>query len=159
MPVVSNNRKFLLLSVIAALLLLSGCSSYKDIRVDSCRIDSILPEGFKSVDAGMTFSVYNPAGEIRLSDIRGSVYFQDGKVGVFEAADVTVPGKDLSDVRTNVRASLSGQNGGIIGIMSMFRNARPEDFTVDVSFTVKVKGGLKKKISLERVPAAAFLGR
>ena len=158
MPVVSSNRSgiFILLHLVAALVLLSGCGSYKDIRVESCRIDSITPAGFKAVDAGLSLSVYNPVREITLSDIRGKVYYKDAEIGVFEAPDVVIPGKDTSEVNADIRASLSGHTG-LVGIMSMVGNARPEDFSMDIALVVKVKGGLKKKIFLERVPVENFL--
>ena len=83
----------LVLPVLAAAFLLPACSGYKDIRVDSCRLESISPSGFKAVDAGFSMQVSNPVKELVFSDIAGTVYFDGEELGNFEAPDVTVPGK------------------------------------------------------------------
>ena len=151
---VSNMRIFSALAVVAVMLL-TGCSGYKDIRVDSCRLESISPVGLKALDAGFSVSVDNPVKEILISDIDGTVYYDGGEFGHFEAPPVTVPGKSVSDVRVDVRAALS-KSLTLMQVMSMATAFDPSEFTVDISLTVKVKGGLKKKVELKGLPVDQF---
>lgn len=152
MTVFSKNTKVILALASAVLLLiLPGCSGYKDIRVDSCRLESISPSGFKAVEAGLSVQVYNPVKEMVISDISGTVYFDGDELGYFHAPDVTVPGKSTSDVHVEVTASL-GQSFSLMGLMSMASRMDVGKFTMDASMKIKVKGGICKKIHLEGVP-------
>ena len=141
---------FLLVFLSAALF--AGCSDYRDIRV------GISPSGLKSVDAGLSVDIYNPAKEIRISEISGTVYYEGAPIGFFEAPEVTVPGKSSSAVDIDIRATL-GDSLNIMQIMSMASGFRTESLTLDISMNIKVKGGLKKKIDLKGVPVDDFIGK
>ena len=145
----------LVLPVLAAAFLLPACSGYKDIRVDSCRLESISPSGFKAVDAGFSMQVSNPVKELVFSDIAGTVYFDGEELGNFEAPDVTVPGKSVSDVHVELTATLS-RSFNIMQLMSMVSGMNPDKFTLDVSMKIRVKGGISRKIRIEDVPVESL---
>lgn len=141
----------MLVLVSLPLLLMQGCSGYRDIRVDSCTIEKISPVGLKAVDADFVVGVYNPANRISISGISGKVYYDGGELGTFEAPDVTVPGRQASEVEVDVRAALS-QSVTLMQIMGMASHFRPEGFTVDISMKIKIKGGIGKKVVLKGLP-------
>ena len=155
MQMFTDKLKVFLLVSAAVLMLLPGCSRYKDVRIGTCGIESISPAGLKSVDAVFSVEVDNPVNGIVVSEIEGTVYFDGDDLGFFEAPEVTVPGKATSEVRIGVRATLAGSMN-FMQIMAMASTFRPEKLTMDISMRVKVKGGLKKKISLEGVPVGDF---
>ena len=136
----------------------SGCSSYRDIRIGTCKVESISPVGLKAVDAGLSIDVYNPAREITVSGISGTVYYEGAEIGFFEAPEVVVPGKTSSKVSFDVRATLSSSLN-LIQIMSMASGFKAERLTLDISMTVGVKGGLKKKFDFEKLPVSDFFGK
>ena len=146
------------LLVFLSVALFAGCSDYRDIRVGACTLESISPSGLKSVDAGLSVDIYNPAKEIRISEISGTVYYESAPIGFFEAPEVTVPGKSSSAVDIDIRATL-GDSLNIMQIMSMASGFRTESLTLDISMNIKVKGGLKKKIDLKGVPVDDFIGK
>lgn len=150
-----NYMKNVFLPVFAAVLLLSGCSGYKDIRVDSCRLESISPVGFKAVEAGFSMQVHNPAKELVFSDIEGTVYLDGSELGNFEAPDVTVPGRTVSDVHVDLTATLS-QSFSLMQLMSLASGAGPGKFTMDISMRVKIRGGIGRKVCLEDVPVESL---
>ena len=92
----------------------------------------------------VSVDIYNPAKEIRISEISGTVYYEGAPIGFFEAPEVTVPGKSSSAVDIDIRATL-GDSLNIMQIMSMASGFRTESLTLDISMNIKVKGGLKKK--------------
>lgn len=140
--------------ILAALcIMLSGCSSYKDIRVESCRLESLSPSGLKSVEAGFSVSVHNPVKEIVLTDIQGTVYYDGEELGFFEAPDVVVPGKSDSEVAVDVTATL-GSRMSLMQLMAAASGFRAENFTLDLTCRVKVRGGIRKTVRLENVPVA-----
>ncbi len=159
-PMLGFNKKTVLplLAVLLAAVLLSGCSSYRDITVGTCRLESISPKGLKAVDAGISAEVDNPANEITISGISGTVYYEDDEIGFFEAPEVTVPGRTSSKVDILIRATLS-DSLSLMQIMSMASGFKTERLTLDISMTVKVKGGLKRKIELKGLPVDNFIGK
>ena len=90
------------------------------------------PSGFRTVALGLSVDVRNPAGEITVSGMSGTVYLKDVELGTFEAADVTVPGKSESDVDLSVKATLSG-SFNLMQVMSMSSDITPDSLTADVS--------------------------
>ncbi len=142
-----------ILILAAFCIMLSGCSSYKDIRVESCRLESLSPSGLKSVGAGFSVSVHNPVKEIVLTDIQGTVYYDGEELGFFEAPDVVVPGKSDSEVAVDVTATL-GSRMSLMQLMAAASGFRAENFTLDLTCRVKVRGGIRKTVRLENVPVA-----
>ena len=144
---IKRNILTCLAAVSAAVVMLSGCSGYKDIRVDACRLERISPAGMRAVDIGFIIGVNNPVREITVSDISGKVYLNDTELGQFEAPDITVPGKKYTEIHAGMRATLSA-SVSLMQIMSMASGFDPEDLFLDVSLTVKVKGGIRKNLDL-----------
>ena len=65
--------------LMAFVLALTGCRNIKDIRVLSVNLDSISMRGFKSVDLHFSAEIDNPARQIRLTEIDGSI-IHSGKI-------------------------------------------------------------------------------
>ena len=61
------------------MLCMAGCKDIKDIRVTSVKLESISPRGFKSMDLHISAEVYNPARQVKISEIDGSV-IHSGKI-------------------------------------------------------------------------------
>ena len=121
----------------------------------SCSLESVSPSGLKSVDARLDLDVYNPAREIHITDIAGTVYYNDEEFGHFTASPVTVPGRATSDVPVELDAALDGSMG-LIQLISLASRFDPDEFTVDVSLKIRIKGGVKKKIDLKGLPVSDF---
>lgn len=137
---------FVLLVALAA-----GCTKYRDISVSGCRIETVSPSGFKAVDLGLSAEVDNPVREIRVSGISGKVYIREDEFADFKAQDFVVPARSVSDVHVSMRASLAG-SFNIMQLMTLAQDFSSGSIYVDVSMEIKVKGGLKKKIDLKRLP-------
>ena len=83
------------------------------------------------------------------------MYFDGEELGNFEAPDVTVPGKSVSDVHVDLTATLS-RSFNIMQLMSMVSGMNPDKFTLDVSMKIRVKGGISRKIRIEDVPVESL---
>lgn len=153
-----KNTAGVLLCLLVSLLLFSGCGRYRDIRVDSCRLERISPAGLKSVDAGLAVTVYNPVNEITVSGIAGTVYMDGKELGTFQAPEVTVPGRETSEVDVEIRASLS-PSMNFMQIMSLASGFELDRLSMDVSMKIRIRGGVKKKIDIKGVPVADFFSK
>ena len=71
--------RYAALAAMLALLCLCGCSKYKQIRPVSANVESISPQGFRTVAAVVALEIDNPAGQVTLSEIEGQIV-RSGKV-------------------------------------------------------------------------------
>ena len=94
-------------------------------------------------------------GGIPVEDVLDCLYFDGEELGNFEAPDVTVPGKSVSDVHVDLTATLS-RSFNIMQLMSMVSGMNPDKFTLDVSMKIRVKGGISRKIRIEDVPVESL---
>ena len=84
------------LLLLALLLGLTGCKDIRDIRVTSVEVESLSPRGFKSVDVFLKVGVDNPAKQVKISEIDGSVK-HSGKVIGKLAMDSFILGARTTD--------------------------------------------------------------
>ncbi len=142
--------------LLASVLLLAGCRDYRDIRVTSCSIESLSPHGLRSAGIALCVGVSNPAREIRLSDMEGTVRLGGEALGTFNAEPVVIPAKSFSEVDVDAQVHADASMSFMQAI-SLFSRLDPKECTVDISLTVKIKGGLRKRLSFKNVPVMDFL--
>ena len=129
----------------------------KDIRVVSCRPESVSMHGLRGMQAVLSVEVYNPARTIFKSDKEGALYAEDQLLGHFTSENVTLEGRVCASVPVSVDFTLD-KSVSIIGLLSMARGLDPDDITMDISLKAKIKGGVSKKVRLEKVPVVYFMG-
>ena len=130
----------------------TGCASYKDIRITSYNIESIFPKGLRTVQATFKVGLDNPAPEVTISDVRGVLYRQDKELGELTTSPFTIQGRTSSQVSLTGVLSLS-PSVTFQEIMAIAMTFRPEEYYIDVSMKVKVKGAPAKKLKIRRLPA------
>ena len=99
--------------------------------------------------------LFNISGVLRHFFPNAAFYFPDApeELGFFEAPDVVVPGKSDSEVAVDVTATL-GSRMSLMQLMAAASGFRAENFTLDLTCRVKVRGGIRKTVRLENVPVA-----
>lgn len=150
-------KKSALALLLSALFVIQGCSGMKEIRVVSCRPESVSMHGLRGMQAVLSVEVDNPARTISISDIEGALYAGDQLLGHFTSGSVTLEGRVRASVPVSVDFVLD-KSVSIIGLLSMARSLDPDDITMDLSLKAKIKGGVSKKVRLEKVPVVYFMG-
>lgn len=144
--------------LLAAVFSMSGCVDYKNLKITSFSIDSLSPQGFRSVFGTASVGIDNPSLAFSVYDISGIVKKSGTEFGTFSVNPVTVPEKSSSVCKVSGTMSLS-PSVSILEVLSVAASMKVDDFTVSVSCTVKPRGGIAKKVNLEDVPAKAILNK
>lgn len=144
----------LVVSVMA--LALAGCGKVKDITVTSLQLESIAPQGLKGIDVYMAVGIDNPAFQIGLEDIHGSLK-HSGKVLGRVTMDPMVLQRKSAEIY-HVKAFLSLGEDARLRDLLMFTNIEKlYECTVDVSATPRLKSGLGTPITLKDIPLKKLL--
>ena len=150
-------KKPALVLLLAAVLMSQGCSRMKEIRVISCRPESVSVQGLRGIHAEASVEVDNPARTIYMSDIEGTVYAGEDVIGHFTAGDVTLEGRTSSACPVSLDFTLD-RSVSIIGLLSIVRSLDADDIVLDLSLKARTKGGVSKKDRLKRLPVSHLVG-
>lgn len=153
-----EKRHFRLVALLLAsmLLLLTGCQKIKDIRITSSKIVSLDVKGLKGADVRLSVGVYNPAGQISISEIEGEVKYSGKVIGRVAIDPVVI--KARSEEEYDVKAAISIAEGVSLRDLMVFADLRKlGECTVDMSAKAKIKGGGTKKFSVKDIPLKELL--
>lgn len=137
----------------------TGCSNLKElknIRATSARVESFRISSLKTVDAVFDIAVDNPAKDITLSDINGTIEQNGEVIGNFSAAPLDIPGRTQSTIRVKGRVELA-PGLSPIKIMSLVNNADLDSFTASVSLKAGIGKKAGKRFSFKRIPISGII--
>jgi hypothetical protein len=144
--------------VLAVMFCLTGCKDVKDIKVTSVEVESISARGLRSVDIFLKVGVDNPAKQVRVSEIEGSLV-QSGKVIGKLAMDPFILGARTSDIYT-LKANVSLAQGA--GLKELMVLASPDGLngcTVDFSAKATVGKSAKMPVKMKDIPLKELLDK
>ena len=136
-------RLLLLITAATVLLMAGGCSSEGGLKVTSCSVASVTPNGLKALKAVLKVGIVNPMSNLTISRIDGVINnagrplasFNTGKIKVARRSDKVYP------------LTCSGAIAPDVGLMDLLKLATSQDFsamTVDLSVRVKLFLGISK---------------
>lgn len=152
-------RKFLKFALVVALMVVAAsCVDINDIEITSFKINSVIPKGLKSVSGTVSVGVNNGTKGFTISDIEGTIYRNGTDIGTFTADPVTVEAKTSATYKVTGVLNLNS-NISVLEILALAADFNAEEFTVSVSAKFDVKGGVSKRVELEKVPVKKVLSR
>lgn len=148
-------RIFTALLAAVTAIMLTGCGKAGDIRITSCDLVSVSPQGLKSINGTVAVGIHNPTFAFTVTDIHGAIYHLGSHMADFKADDVEV--EKHSDGKTDVQGNVTLAPGtSILTALGLLRDLNPEDYTIDAYATVKAKG-LHKKIERKGIKLSALM--
>ena len=133
--------------MLALMLCLTGCKGVRDINITSVEVESIRTKGLKSMDIFLKVGVDNPAKQVKISEIEGSLK-HSGKVIGKLAMDSFILGAKTSDVYM-LKANVSlVQGAGIKELMLLASPSGLDDCTID--FSAKAVYGKSAPLSIKK---------
>ena len=150
--------KILTLLMFACMLCMTGCKNLKDIRVTSVELESVSPRGFKSLDIFIRVGVDNPAKQVRISEIDGSLK-HSGKIIGKLAMDPFVLTARSSETYT-LKANVSLAKGA--GFKDLMILASPDGLngcSVDLSAKAALGKGAAVPVKMKDIPLKELLDR
>ena len=139
--------------LILAIVMLAGtsCSKVSDISLTSYRIEDFNMRGLRSADVTLSLGIHNPIIQFTLENNSATLYREGVEIGTVDATDVTIPAKTDGVYQVTGTATLS-EGMSLLKAMSLVRNFKPEEYTVDIHTTIKLKSGAKFKVNKLGVP-------
>ena len=150
----SGSLSVIILCILA--LCLSGCSKVKDIKVTSMQVEDVKFRNFTSVNVFLAVGIDNPAFEVQLSEIQGSLKLS-GKVLGRVAIDPFVL-RGHSAEMYHLKALVSIEPGvSLTEIMQLLDSETLKKCMVDASARATVKGGLSTVLNFNDIPVKDLL--
>jgi len=152
-------RKYLSIIILAAFALASAsCSKIHDIGITSYHIDDFSMKGLRSGELTMTVGVHNPTLQFTLENNSANVYHLGTLIGTINATDVTVPARTDGVYPVTGTATLA-DGMSLLKVMSLAKNFKEEEYTVDVFTTIRLKKGTHFKVEKIGVPLTEFTSK
>lgn len=142
--------------LVALSLLLSGCAKFRQIRPVSAGVESIVPAGLRSIVINAKVGIDNPAPQIMLSDINGSLERSGKVLGRVLVDPFILKAKTTEEYHLRVTVTLD-QEASLLDVMALTREGALDECTLDVYFKASLKGGISKKMSYEDLPLKALM--
>lgn len=131
-------KRLPVLVLLALTLCLGGCRGVRDIKVTSLNLESVSLRGLKGIDLFVAVGVDNPARQVGLSDIEGSLVHSGKVIGRVAVAPFILTAR--SSETYNLKASVSLVQGA--GIKELMAIAAPGGLDgCTVSLTAKATYG------------------
>jgi hypothetical protein len=144
--------------MLAFVLCLTGCKNVKDIQVTSVEVESVSLKGMKSLDIFLKVGVDNPAKQVKISEIEGSLK-HSGKVIGKLAMDSFILGARTADVYT-LKANVSLVQGA--GFKELMLLAAPDGLDgciVDFSAKATYGKAAVMPIKMKDIPLKELLDK
>lgn len=148
--------KLSLLFLAAMMMCLTGCNKIKQIRVTSCKVEAISPEGLRSLNVFLAVGIDNPALQIGLSEIDGSLKHSGKIIGKLGMDPFVLQARSAEIY--HLRANLSLADGAsLMDLMVLTDKEKLYECMVDVSVKATLKGGVSKTIRINDIPLKKLL--
>lgn len=144
-------RRILALVGIVMMLCLTGCGKFKEIKVNSVKVEKVSPYGLRGLDVKLGVNIENPAPQIKLSDMEAVVTYCGKVLGNVTVDPFTMKGRTTETY--HLQAKMSLDKGVSLYDMLMFLDKNYMDkCLVDITVKGKLKGGLSKTITRKDIP-------
>ena len=153
-----NRLKLLVIFALSLLLGLTGCKNVKDIRVNSVEVESLNMRGFKSVDIFLKVEVDNPAKQVKISEIDGSLKHSGKVIGKLAMDPFTLVPKSIETYSLKSNVSLA-QGAGFKDLMLLASPDGLDECTVDISAKAAFGKGAPMPVKIKDVPLKELLDK
>ena len=140
------------------MLCLTGCKGVKDISVTSVELESIRAKGLKSLDIFLRVEVDNPAKQVKVSEIDGSVRHSGKVIGKLAVDSFILGAKTIDEYTLKATVSLA-QGAGFKDLMVLMSPDGLEGCTVDLSAKATLGKGAAMPIKMKDIPLKELLDK
>ena len=149
-------QKLSLALLCAATLCLSGCGDIRDLEVTSVQVESVAPNGLRGVNVWLAVGIDNPAFQVGLSEIQGSLKLSGKVLGRMTMDPFTLQARSAEIY--HLRTSLNIEQGvTLTEILALMDMETLNKCMVDVSVKATLKGGVSKRLNFNDIPLTDLL--
>jgi len=148
----------LIVTILSVLPMLTGCTSFSEIKIKSFEIVSVTPRGTTGLDALVKVEVDNPSMSFELTDLVGTLKLEGHPCLSITADQLIVAGKTVKIYSVPLQGRLS-EGFNPFQLLRII-NGYSLDFdklTVDVSGKASLRGGVGKKLEFKDIKIGEYL--
>ena len=149
-------KKMSMALLYAAVFCLSGCGDIRDLEVTSVKIESISPNGLRGISVGLAVGIDNPAFQVGLSEIEGSLKLSGKVLGRMAMDPFVLHARSAEIYHLNTALSIE-QGVTLSEILSLTDIETLNKCMVDVSVKATLKGGVSKRLKFNDIPLTDLL--
>ena len=123
-------RLFTIISLFLVILITGGCSTTRGVKVTSCSVSSITPNGLKGIKAILDVGIINPMMNLTITKINGVINNNGQEFATFEAGKVSVPRKS-EGVYPLPCSGVISKGIGLSDLLKLALNQNFDGMTVD----------------------------
>ena len=144
-------RRLIVLVLAAMLVMFTGCGKFKDIKVNSVKVEKVSPYGLRGLDVALDVEVDNPSVQIKLSDMQADVEYCGKVLGKVTVDPFTMKGRSVETYHLKAKMILDEGLSFYDMLMLLDKNFM-EKCLVDITVKGKLRGGLSKTVTKNDVP-------
>lgn len=156
MKVKNRTHKLLMVILVMISFAVSGCRKVKDISVTSVELEAVSPQGFKGLNVYVAVGIDNPAFQIGLEDIQGTLK-HSGKIIGRLAMDPFIVQARSAEIYHLRGLVTFGEEATLRDLMMLMDAARLNECMVDVSLKARLKNGVAAPINVKDIPLKKLL--
>ena len=155
MKLARHIAKLVMIAVMCVTVAACGVSKVKDIRVNSFDVKYITPTSARSMDAVLLVGIHNPATNIVISGLEGTVKYGGKEIAVVQAG--TIPLEKKSDKVYEIPCTASLVDGvSLLSLLPIFAMQNAKDLSADVHLRVALKSGAGTDLVFNDLTIAKF---
>ncbi|MBQ3612929.1 MAG: hypothetical protein II989_02435 [Bacteroidales bacterium] len=156
MKVKNRTHKLLMVILVMISFAVSGCRKVKDISVTSVELEAVSPQGFKGLNVYVAVGIDNPAFQIGLEDIQGTLKYSGKIIGRLAMDPFIVQARSAEIYHLRGLVTL-GEEATLRDLMMLMDAARLNECMVDVSLKARLKNGVAAPINVKDIPLKKLL--
>lgn len=154
-----NALKRYVFLLVLGMLSFSGCAGLRkiqDMEVKGFKVESVSPRGFKGAVLKASLELDNPAMEIALSEINGTLEHSGKVLGNVTVDPVVLHAKSVETYSINADMSL-GEGASLLDLGKLLDKKTLEECTVDLQAVVKIGKKAPRPLRFEDVPVKKLM--
>ena len=144
-------RRLIILLSAVMLLGLTSCGNFKEIKVNSVKVENVSPNGLRGVSLGLAIEVDNPAAQVKLSDMEATVEYNGKVLGKVTVDPFTMEGRSVETYHLKANVTLD-KDVTLYDMMMVLDKKFMDKCLIDVTAKGRLKGGLSKTITKNDIP-------
>ncbi len=156
MKMKNSTRKLLIVLLVMTSFVLGGCRKIKDISVTSVKLEAISPQGFKGLNVYVAAGIDNPALQIGLEDIQGTLKHSGKIIGRLAMDPFVLQARSAEIYHLRGFVTL-GEDATLRDLMMLTDAARLNECMVDVSLKARLKNGAAAPVNIKDIPLKKLL--
>lgn len=149
-------RRLIVLAVAVILITCTGCSSYRDIKINSAKVESLSPYGIRKADVDLAVEIDNPTVRVKLYDMEATLEHSGKVLGKITLDPFILKGRTVETYNLKGHMSLD-KNLTLADLMVVLDKNFMDNCVVDFTVKGKVGGALTKTVTRNDVPLKKLL--